>query len=242
MGRYKIRIGETIATLVAEHEYYQLAISEIHRMRSDLIAYISGHPEFRGALSPLSVSDSAPPIVRRMADASSKVAVGPMAAVAGAIGQYVVEGLIGAGAKHVIFDNGGDIAMHLDHPIIIGIYTGPYSIEGLGLRVTRTHETLGVCTSSGTVGHSMSLGLSDASVVVSGDVALADAAATALGNAIASRDPDLMGITMQGLMVPGVDGMLTVIGDTLGVCGRVPEVVRARVDFDLISRGLEVVP
>lgn len=240
MKRQSIRINETIATIIAEDEFIPLASQYVREVREQIIDYIETEPEFERSLVPISVSNNAPKIIREMADAGRTVGVGPMAAVAGCIAQYVVRRLISDGANHVIFDNGGDIAMYLRHPIVAGIYTGPGGVDGLGLRIMRTGTLLGLCTSSGVVGHSLSFGSSDAAICLSPDVALADATATALGNSVVSKDSDLIVNSMRRYMVNEVEGLMVIIGDTIGTCGRLPEVVKANVDYHLISKGLEV--
>jgi ApbE superfamily uncharacterized protein (UPF0280 family) len=160
-----------------------------------------------------------------------------MASVAGAIAEYVVERIVAAGASHIIFDNGGDIAMYLKHPIIAGIYTGARGPKGLGLRVTHTKRILGLCTSSATVGHSLSYGDTDAAIIYSEDVALADAAATALGNAVSHKDSNLIESSLNNIMIDGITGAMVTIEDTIGACGHLPKLVRASVNLQLISKG-----
>jgi len=145
--------------------------------------------------------------------------------------------LVNIGVRHVFFDNGGDIAMFLQQPTVVGIYTGLSSKLGIGFRITTTDQVLGLCTSSGTIGHSLSFGVSDAATVVSKDVALADAAATALGNQILSENPETIASAMKRMMIEDIDGLLVVIGDRVGTCGNLPEIVRANVDYALISKG-----
>jgi len=240
LKRHSIRIKETIATIIAEDEFIPLTSQYVREAREQIIDYIETEPEFERSLVPLSVSNNAPAVIREMANAGRAVGVGPMAAVAGCIAQYVVQHLVSDGANHVVFDNGGDIAMYLQHPIVAGIYTGPGGVDGLGLRIVRTDTLLGLCTSSGVVGHSLSFGCSDAAICLSSDVALADATATALGNSVISRDSDLIVNSMRRYMVNDVEGLMVIIGDAIGTCGKLPEVVKANVDYHLISKGLEV--
>jgi ApbE superfamily uncharacterized protein (UPF0280 family) len=240
LKRHSIQIDETIATVIIADEFVPLASQAVFEAREQLIGYIIENPEFEGSLKPLSVSKGAPPLVQKMAEAGQAVGVGPMAAVAGAIAEYVVDRLVGSGAQHVVFDNGGDIAMYLQKPIVAGVYAGPNGVDGIGLKITRTNEILGLCTSSGTVGHSLSFGCSDAAITISRNVALADAAATALGNLVTTRDSDLIVSAMRNAMVQDIEGVMVIIGDAIGTCGRLPDIVRARVDYNLISKGLEV--
>lgn len=237
MKRYHLHIGETIATVIVNNEYIPLVHEAVHEAREQIQIYISQNPSFGTSHYPVAVGPNAPTIVQRMANASQKVGVGPMASVAGAIAENVVERIIAAGASHVIFDNGGDIAMYLEHPIVAGIYTGSRGPEGLGFKITQTKTKLGLCTSSATVGHSLSYGDTDASIIYSEDVTLADAAATALGNAVSRKDTQIIESSLNNIMIEGIKGAMVSIEDTIGVCGELPELVRANVDFELISKG-----
>ncbi|MFW9979320.1 MAG: UPF0280 family protein [Candidatus Thorarchaeota archaeon] len=240
MKRQSIRVDETIATITAEEHLIPPALKLVQESRELILSYINEDPEFESSLSPVDVSKNAPVLIRRMAEASAIANVGPMASVAGAIAQFVVEGLVADGADHVIFDNGGDIAMYLSQPVIAGIYAGPTAIDGLGLRISSLGTLLGLCTSSGTVGHSFSYGVADAAIVYSPDVALADAVATRLGNQITVRDPEILTSSMRAVMFDGIEGVMTILGDAIGTCGHLPEVVKANVDYDLISKAWEV--
>ncbi|MBY8996251.1 MAG: UPF0280 family protein [Candidatus Thorarchaeota archaeon] len=237
MNRYSLKVEETIATLVVDGDHYALAELLVNEARNEILEYIDGHPEFETSFTPLSVSSKAGPVVQRMSSSSHKIGVGPMASVAGCIAQYVVEELVNIGVRHVIFENGGDIAMFLEQPSVVGIYSGYSSSLGLGLRITTTDQVLGICTSSGTIGHSMSFGFSDASIVISNDVALADAAATALGNQILSENQEHVATVMREMMSEDIEGLMVVIGDLVGTCGNLPEIVKANVDYALISKG-----
>jgi len=235
MSKRLIHIGETIATVVAEEGFLPAAEREIVRQRAHLEDYIVRDPGFLEALVPYVVPEDAPPIVQRMAAAAARMGVGPMAAVAGALAASALEAMLAAGANHAIVDNGGDIALAVARPVTIGLFAGSSLIKDIGLRIEPRPGILGVCTSSGTVGHSLSFGRADAAVVIAPDPCLADAAATALGNAVTANDPSLIESAMAGLATDGIEGMLVIIEDTLAVCGRIPEIVRVPVDPARIS-------
>jgi ApbE superfamily uncharacterized protein (UPF0280 family) len=237
MNRFNLRVDETIATLVIEESHLPIAKEFVREARQEIIEYIDRHPGFRTSFTPISVSSKAGPIIQRMVSSSHKIGVGPMASVAGCIAQYVVEELVNIGVRHVIFDNGGDVAMFLERPSVVGVYSGSSDNLRLGLRISTTDQLLGICTSSGSIGHSLSFGISDAATVVSGDVALADAAATALGNQILSEDPEQIESAMRGMMVENIDGLMVIIGDLVGTCGKLPEIVKAKVNYALISKA-----
>ena len=237
MTRKIIRLKETIATVVAEDEYLPLAEAEISRQRGLLEEYIRRDPEFQTTLNPYPVAPEAPRIVRRMAEAGAKAGVGPMAAVAGAVAECALRAMAEAGAKQALVDNGGDIALLLERPVTVGIFTGPSAVRDLAFQVDPRPGPFGICTSSGTVGHSLSFGRADAATAVSADVCLADAAATALGNAVQDEDEERLGKILESIgELTGVEGLLVVIGKTLAVWGDLPPLVRTRVDPALASR------
>ncbi len=100
-----------------------------------------------------------PLIVSLMARAGRRGEVGPMAAVAGTISQLSMGFMIENGAKYVIVDNGGDVALKTDQDVVVGLYAGESSLSGeLGFKIKFGKTPMGVCTSSGTVGHSISFG------------------------------------------------------------------------------------
>ncbi len=143
-----------------------------------------------------------------------------MAAVAGAIAARVGEALR-AFSNEVIIENGGDIYMHLQHPATVSLFAGrsPLSHK-VGLKIYPDRETWGVCTSSATVGPSLSFGRADAACVVAPDAALADACATGLGN----RVPDVSAVNeaLEWLGgIPGVVGGVVIVGENLGAWGQI---------------------
>jgi hypothetical protein len=235
--RHPVRIKETIATVIAEERYLKTAEDEILRQRSALEEFIGRDPFFQLTFEPYNCPRDAPGIVKRMCEASENAGVGPMAAVAGAIAECAVEAMVGAGAEHAIVDNGGDIALYLDSPVTLGIFAGESGIKDVGFRVEPTGDIIGICTSSGTIGPSISLGNADAATVVSKNVALADAAATALGNAIKTDDGKRIDDAMNRFGMDGIDGILVITRSHIGIRGSLPQIIKSRVDYDLITKG-----
>ena len=139
---------------------------EIIRQRTILEDYIVRQPEFRTSLVPLRPLEDAPEIAMRMCRAGMDVGVGPMAAVAGAIAQFAAEAAVAAGEDDVIVENGGDIFTVVSNPLTIGVHAGPGSpFNGLAFRVEPEDTPLAICSSSGTMGHSMSMGACDLATV-----------------------------------------------------------------------------
>jgi hypothetical protein len=134
------------------------------------------------------------------------------------VAQAVGEALLAESAQ-VIVENGGDIFLYTRRPRVAAIYAGASPLTGrLGLKVNRLGQPLGLCTSSGTVGPSLSFGRADAAIVLAASAALADAAATALGNR--AQEPADIPRALEFLKeVPGVLGGALVIGESLGGWG-----------------------
>jgi ApbE superfamily uncharacterized protein (UPF0280 family) len=188
--------------------------------RHPLEHYIRACPSFLTSLVPIPEDPYAPPLVKEMMKATAQVGIGPMAAVAGVIAQYVGEGLLSL-SREVIVENGGDLFLAAKRPVTVAIFAGGSPLSGrMGIRVYLHQMPLGVCTSSGTIGHSLSLGKADAVCVVSRSAALADAAATALGNKIKGvRDIEPAIHWAKG--VEGILGGVVIIGATMASWGEV---------------------
>ena len=204
---------------------------ELRRQRELLEDYIRRQPEFLSALAPIRLLEDAPEIARRMDAASQLTGVGPMAAVAGAMAEACARAALEAGAREAIVENGGDLYASSPEPVVIGIYAG--RLEGLGparLRgPPRAMMPLSLCSSSSTMGHSLSFGDCDLATIVSKDAALADAAATLACNSVKSAaDFDRVLATVS--RIPGVLGLLLVKGDDLAMCGELPPIVKADPD------------
>ena len=71
-------------------------------------------------------------------------------------------------SPEIIIENGGDIYLRSFKDKIIGIYAGSSPLTGrFGLEIAGADTPLGICTSSGTVGHSLSHGKVDAAIALS---------------------------------------------------------------------------
>ena len=180
--------------------------------------YIRQQPAFATTLTPWPRDPLAPVIVGKMITASRSAGVGPMAAVAGAVAEQVGLSLLGE-ATEVIVENGGDIFIYTPRPVTISVFAGtsPLSMK-IGIELPAEHESRAVCTSSGTVGHSLSYGRADAVTVLSRSCPLADAAATAIANRIQAHE-DIQPAIDWGRSIKGIDGLLVVLGDKMGMWG-----------------------
>ena len=77
-----------------------------------------------------------------------------------------------------------------------------------------------ICTSSGTVGHSLSFGLADAVVILSKDACLADATATAVGNLVRTPE-DIERALKKVQAIKGISGALIIAGKSMGAWGQI---------------------
>ena len=205
-----------LADRVLEKEAKELAL----KYRKDIEGYICRYPEFRTSLIPIEDNDAAPAIVKDMLRAAISSDVGPMAGVAGAVSEYVGRGLLKFSTE-VIVENGGDIFLKINKPRVLGVFAGKSKFtKRIGIEITPQDTPIGVCTSSGTVGHSLSFGLTDATIIVSKNTALADCAATRVGNAVKTAADVEKGIDCAK-SIKGVMGAVIIIGDKLAGWGEV---------------------
>jgi len=228
---------ETIVTITArEKRHIDAAKESIRVQRSYLEGFIRKDPFFMLTLDPYdSLADDAPEIVEQMIECCTVFGIGPMASVAGVIAKFAVLAMMKAGATYAVVDNGGDICILNDQPIIVGIYAGNSPIKDLAIELPARCKPIGICTSSGTVGPSISFGSADAAMVIAEDAALADAAASALGNAVGATGP--LQECFRAIDRPGIDGALVIRGEEMALWGDVPELRRAHVGAERITRG-----
>ncbi|MFZ0726780.1 MAG: UPF0280 family protein [Desulfobacterales bacterium] len=217
---FRVVVQETDLMVYADRDLTEATRELVLQYRGFIETFIAQRPVFGESLNPVRLAEPAPLIVRAMAQAAAAAGVGPMAAVAGAIAEQVGRDLL-AHTPQVIVENGGDVFVRTRRPVIMGIYAGSSPLSGqLGLAVGGGHAPVGVCTSSGTIGHSLSLGAADAVCVLSSSCSLADAAATAIGNRV--RSPaDIPEAIACGRSIADLDGLVVIIGDRVGCWGAV---------------------
>lgn len=212
---------ETDLGISASRNLEAQAREAILNYRADIERYCRRQPEFLSALEPVALLDGAPPIVQAMAEAAEKAYVGPMAAVAGAVAEFVGRELM-AFSPDVIVENGGDIFLRTGSTRTLGVFAGERSpfTGSLAVVIPVSAEGLGVCTSSGTVSHSLSFGRSDATLIMAGSASLADAVATAAGNLVQGPD-DIRRAIDLARSIDGVRGVLITVGEALGTWGEI---------------------
>jgi uncharacterized protein len=218
--KFRVVVGESDLWILSNHDLKQTVADLLKQYRRQLKEYIYHHPVFKATFSPYHRDERAPKLIQWMIDSSAKVGVGPMAAVAGAIAGII--GLeIDTGVTELIIENGGDIYLRSSRERMIAVHAGKSVFSGkIGLVIPPQPLGLGICTSAGTVGPSVSLGKADAVVMISPDTALADAAATATGNQIQDAS-DLSKAMDYAQSISEIKGVLLIKDDKMAAWGEI---------------------
>jgi len=217
---FHVSVRETDLHISADQDLSELALASVIKHRNYLESYIKLHPDFLISLLPVPGDRFAPGIVRDMTAAGIAAQVGPMAAVAGAMAQFVGKDLLDR-CENVIVENGGDIYMKSSTERRVSIFAGDSPLsQKLILRITTEDMPLGVCTSSATVGPSLSFGRADAVCVLSPSASLADAAASLIGNQV-KKPGDIKKALKLGSEITGVRGIVIIMGEAMGAWGQI---------------------
>jgi len=215
---FNVKVEQTDLDIAARSMLRKEALQLVKRYRKDIEEYIKRDRSFLISLTPIPCFPDAPDIVRRMCYAAQMAGVGPMAAVAGAISEFVGRELLKF-SDEIIVENGGDIFIKSQQDRVVGIYAGDSPLSNkIGLRILAKDTPVGICTSSGKIGHSLSFGKADAVMILSKDTALADAAATAVGNIVKGADDMQKGID-YARRIEGVSGVVIIVEDKFGAWG-----------------------
>lgn len=217
---FKVVVEQTNLYIRAEHNLRDKALRSATKHRRSLERYIEHHPLFLTTLESYPVEQTAPAIIKEMAMASKVANIGPMSAVAGAIAEAVGKDLLPF-SPEIIVENGGDIFLKTSKKRLVGIYAGKSPFTGrIALEIKPQETPLGICTSSATIGHSLSLGCADAVVTLSPSTPFADAMATAIGNMVKSID-DIPQAIEKAKDIPGLYGIIIIKDDKIGIWGKV---------------------
>lgn len=217
---FHVSVRETDLFIRSDKDLSDAALQSVYKYRGFIESYIKYHPDFLTSLNPIADDNLAPYIVRDMLKTSGAAGVGPMATVAGAISEYVGVDLLDL-SHNVIVENGGDIFLKTESEVKVSIFAGDSPLSyNLRLSLKSEQMPMGVCTSSGTVGHSLSFGKADAVCVLSKSSTMADAAATAIGNLVKNKG-DIKCALEWGIKIAGVRGIVIIVGEHFGAVGEV---------------------
>ena len=217
---FQVSVKETDLWVSADRNLEKDTRDLIFDYRHQLESYIRSHPVFLTTLNPYPEDPHAPPMIREMINKTRIIGVGPMASVAGAMAQFVANGLLEM-TQQVIVENGGDIFLKVNRPVTVSILAGESLLsEKIGLKIPTRQMPIGICSSSGTVGHSLSMGVADVVCLLSSSAILADGGATALGNRIKSKE-QLESVAQWAHKMEDILGGVVVIEDSMVAWGDV---------------------
>ena len=214
----EVIIKETDLFIFAEKDIKSIAEEIVKKYRVQIEDYIKHRPEFMTSLEPIMDDASAAEIIKEMIRTTGLAGVGPMASVAGAIAEFTGKELL-AHSKQIIIENGGDIFIKSDKVRTVAVYAGDSPIaKKIFIKIKPEDTPVGICTSSGTVGHSLSFGKADACVIMAKSAILADAVATAACNRIKEKKDIAPGLEFA-ISIKGVKGAAAILGKYFGSIG-----------------------
>ncbi len=215
---YRVAVETTDLYIKTFGDYSSLTEKMVRYIRDELKKHILRQPEFLTSLTPVDILENIHPVILKMNKAAQKTGVGPMAAVAGAVAEFVGLELM-LKSDEAIVENGGDIFLKLTNIGVNGIFAGDSPFSGkIGIKVYPEKTPISICTSSGTVGHSYSRGMADAAVIIAKDACLADAAATGTANLITS-EKNFKKALDYALNIEGILGAVLIFKDKLAAKG-----------------------
>lgn len=221
-----------LTTDLANHELKRYVFS----IRRDLKNYILRNEDFLLSFEPIKTDEKLPLIVKTMIDSANISGVGPMACVAGTISELSLNYLISKGSKYSIVENGGDIALINDERLLCGIYSNNQVLtNNIAFEIRARKKPLGLCTSSGKIGHSISFGESDSVSVIAKSASVADGLATRIANEVrgdTSEDKISNALECCEDFKEFFDGVLIISQNHVGTVGRLPKIVETN-SFDV---------
>ncbi len=192
---FTVQYMETDLWIGVDKESYVVTMPEVVykqviQIRQEFNNYYRIDPDFFASLKPVIPVKAANNHFSRLCKASLQTGVGPMAGIAGLFAEEIGKKLLEKfSIRELVIENGGDCFISVQEPLIVHIFAGESPLsEKVGIIIQKSSSSLGICTSSGRIGHSKSFGKADGVMVVSPDTVLADQYATAICNQIQSRE------------------------------------------------------
>ena len=225
----QINIEETHIRLTTDLNNQRLK-KYIYNIRFDLKTYIRKNKLFQLSLEPIKVNeDNLPAIIQKMYSSSDICDVGPMACVAGTISELSLNYLIENDSKYSIVENGGDIALINDSTVLCGIYSNNEILGNeIAFKLKARKTPLGICTSSGKIGHSISFGESDSVTVISKSPSVADGLATRIANEVNGENSEEKvsnALETAENYREYFEGILLISENNIGSIGRLPKII-----------------
>jgi len=234
---------ESDVTIISESK---IAIREAKRSLLDnrkiLEKYLKKNNTFLTSFSPIKITTEFE-IINLMSTASVLCDVGPMAAVAGAFADIMLNRMKMRDnpdylpAKIALVENGGEIAIDSERDMKIALFAGYNELNlNIGFLIERKDCPLGIGTSSATIGHAISLGQADAVTIFARDATLADAAATRIANLVKGVDVEKSIKNALDAVedIDGVYGAFISRENKVGQVGKLPKFFKIEGDKNLV--------
>jgi len=213
---FDVKVYESDLRVFSDINVKENIFINVCKYRKIIENYVVTNPVFLSSHEPLACDANAPGIIRHMQQASSTAGVGPMAGVAGAVAYYAS---LGVKCRELIIENGGDIYIKSAENRTVKIHTiNKYFSDKINIQIQAGE--CGVCTSSGTLGHSFSYGKADAATIIAHDPVLADCVATAACNMVKIEE-DIQRAIEFSMSIKGVDGAVVIVGSKIGMKGNI---------------------
>lgn len=198
----------------------KFTLATLKYLWDELETYINSNPHFGKSLRPLLIDNRMPKIIKRMILSSQKAGIGPMSSVAGFFSEFIGKSLKSEYMiEEIVVENGGDIYLDIITPITLTVHAGKSPLsEKIGITIPQESTPLGICTSSGTVGPSLSYGIADAVMIACKDTALADSYATAFCNNVRSIS-DIEKVLQETEEFSEILAALIICDDKMGIRG-----------------------
>ena len=177
-------------------------------------------------------------IINLMSETSVICDVGPMAAVAGAFADLMLQSM--KSPEIALVENGGEIAIETKETLKIGLFAGYNQLNlNLGFLIQEKDCPIGIGTSSATIGHAVSLGQADAVTVFANTATLADGAATRIANEVKGVDIEksIKDALDMAENIEGVNGAFICRGNKVGQVGNLPNFFKIEGDKTQILNG-----
>ena len=198
----------------------KFTLAELKMLWKKIENFICLHPIVQKSLSPIPIPENSPEEIEKMIQAGNQAGIGPMSSVAGFFAEYIGKKIQKQfSPSEIIVENGGDIYLFSKKERIISIYAGDSPLsEKIAIKIPASETPLGICTSSGKIGPSLSSGSADAVMIVCKNTALADAFATAFGNQVKTSE-DIDEALRQTEQYPEILAAIIICDDKVGIRG-----------------------
>lgn len=229
MQSSEIVIDETHIRLTTDLSDHNLK-GHIFKIRRDLKNHILRSNDFLLSMSPIKKpQENLPEIVSMMYESSALCDVGPMACVAGTISEMSLNYLMQNGSSYSIVENGGDISLVNDRKVLCGIYSDNDILgNDIAFEIKKRKRPLGISTSSGKIGHSISFGDSDSVTVIGMSSSVCDGIATRIANHVIGDDSEekvVNALECGDNYREFFDGVLIICDENVATLGKLPKIV-----------------